>query len=73
MVQSDQWNEVGNVNVYMDANSTGQDGVLVLDPINAPSGDGPDLQFQIDVYNTSNIVENASGDPNEQSASFQEE
>jgi len=69
-VKPGKWNRLGNVNVFMDPETIGQDGVIVYNPVKA-GGKGPEIQFWLDVFRSSVIAKNASGYPNEQAVSLQ--
>src|SRR5512138_2271029 len=53
------WNDLGRVNVHMAKDSVGKNALVMSSPAKV-SGKGPALQFQLDVYETSDLAVDAS-------------
>ena len=65
------WNALGRLNVHMNEDSIGQNAVIVSSPTKL-AGRGPELQFNLDIYETSTLATDATGEFNEQTTTLQE-
>lgn len=65
------WNAMKRVNVYMEKENAGKNALVILSPTKI-TGKGPDLQFNLDVFETSTYVTDALGGLNEQTLSLKE-
>ncbi|MFT3893673.1 MAG: DNRLRE domain-containing protein [Anaerolineales bacterium] len=59
------WNTLGRVTVHMEEDSIGQDAVIVASPTQL-AGKGPELQFNLDVYETNPLSNDVAGEFTEQ-------
>lgn len=66
------WNALEQVEVYMDKDAVGENVVVMASPI-AGSESGPELQFSLEVFETTPLATDSSGELNEQMVALQTE
>ncbi|MEW6028110.1 MAG: DNRLRE domain-containing protein [Chloroflexota bacterium] len=64
------WVSVGLVNVYLEEGAVSQDGLIVASPLEVESG--PEMQFELDMFDTTPVASGTDGEPVEQEATVQE-
>jgi uncharacterized repeat protein (TIGR01451 family) len=66
------WNDMGRVSVYLDTGTVTEDALIVSSPTRL-TGRGPELQFSLDLFETSPLTKDESGRFIEQAISVTEE
>ncbi len=66
------WNDLGRIKLHMEKNNVGENALVMSTPTRLP-GKGPELQFELDVYETSALGTDAQGRFNEQTISLTKE
>lgn len=63
------WNDLGRIKLHMEKNNVGVNALVISTPTRL-SQKGPELQFNLDVFRTSPVIADSSGNFNEQEISI---
>ena len=66
------WNELGRLKIHMEKDNVGQNALILTTPTNR-AGKGPELQINLEVYETSILASDSKGKLNEQTVSLKKQ
>jgi uncharacterized repeat protein (TIGR01451 family) len=66
------WNDLGRLKIHMEKDSVGQNALILSSPTKR-TGKGPELQFNLEVFETTTLASDSKGKLNEQTVSLKKQ